>query len=241
MKLKGKNVFITGANRGIGRELVIQCLNEGAARVYAGTRDPSALLLSSLPIENNRLQTVQLDVTHRASINDAAALANDCHLLINNAGVLSFGDILSATPEEIDQAFAVNFWGVLNVTSALAPALEKNSGALVNVLTLLSLASMPGMAAYNASKAAAWSLTLSLRASLSGRNISVHSVFPGAVDTNMLAGVEMAKTSPEVVAAAIVQGVQEGREDIFPDPMSVSVYQAWCEDHKAVERQFAAM
>ena len=100
---------------------------------------------------------------------------------------------------------------------------------------------MPGLGVYNASKAAAWSLTQSLRAGLSGQKIAVYGVFPGAVDTDMLAGIEMPKTSPAAVAKAIVTGVSNGVEDIFPDAMSSSLYAAWRKDHKAVERQFAAM
>lgn len=100
---------------------------------------------------------------------------------------------------------------------------------------------MLGLSAYNASKAAAWSMHLSIRATLAHRAVKVYGVFPGAVDNDMLAGVEMPKTSPQDVAQAIVQGVEDGREDIFPDPMSTQVYAAWSQDHKAVERQFAEM
>lgn len=236
MNLQNATVFITGANRGIGRELVTQCLKAGARKVYCGVRD-----IASLEFDDVRIVPVHLDVSDAASINDAATLAGDCQLLINNAGVLDFGDVLQTTEAQFEKAFTVNTWGLLNMTRALELALQKNSGAVVNILTLLSLASMPGMAAYNASKAAAWSLTLSLRATLAAKNITVHSVFPGAVDTTMLAGVDIAKTAPQQVAEAIVQGVIEGREDIFPDPMSQQVYAAWRSDHKAVEKQFAAM
>ena len=111
----------------------------------------------------------------------------------------------------------------------------------MNVLTLLSLASMPSFAAYNASKAAAWSMTLSLRASLANSNVTVHSVFPGAVDTDMLADVEIPKTNSLQVARAIIEGIQDGKEDIFPDPMSQEVYGMWSKDHKAIEKQFAQM
>ena len=135
----------------------------------------------------------------------------------------------------------VNVYGPLLTTRALAPVIERNGGgAVVNVLTIVALASMPALAGYNASKAASWSLTQSLRGSLAAKGIAVHSVFPGPVDTDMAASIPVQKTSPDDVARAIVEGVAEGREDIFPDPMSASVYQSWRADHKAVERQFAA-
>lgn len=125
---------------------------------------------------------------------------------------------------------------------AFAPVIEHNGGgAIVNILSLVSLVSAPGLAGYNTSKAAAWSMTLSLRASLAARGITVHGVFPAGVDTDMLAGADMPKASPVDVARAIVSGLAENSEDIFPDAMSTQVYAAWRQDHKAVEKQFAAM
>ncbi|HET9275119.1 MAG TPA: SDR family NAD(P)-dependent oxidoreductase, partial [Gemmatimonadales bacterium] len=102
-------------------------------------------------------------------------------------------------------------------------------------------ASMPGLAAYTASKAAAWSFTQSLRAQLAGRGVAVHGVFPGPVDTDMARSIDLPKTSAIEVARATLAGVEAGEEDIFPDPMSRQLYAAWRADHKAVERQFAAM
>jgi short-subunit dehydrogenase len=128
------------------------------------------------------------------------------------------------------------------MSRAFAPLIEGNGGgAVVNVLTVVALASMPGLGVYNASKAAAWSMTQSLRADLAKRKVQVYAVFPGPVDTDMARGIEMAKTSPADVARAVLDGVQAGTEDIFPDPMSQQVYAAWKADHKAVERQFASM
>ena len=118
---------------------------------------------------------------------------------------------------------------------AFVPVLEANGGGgIVNVLTLVALASMPGLSTYNASKAAAWSLTQSLRASVADKGIAVYGVFPGAVDTDMLAGVEMPKTSPADIATAVLRGIEMKQEDIFPDPMSTQLYEAWKQDHKAV-------
>jgi short-subunit dehydrogenase len=111
----------------------------------------------------------------------------------------------------------------------------------VNILTLVALASMPGLGVYNASKAAAWSLTQSFRADFARRHVKVFSVFPGAVDTDMLKGVEMPKAAPTDVASAVLKGIEADEEDIFPDPMSRQLYAHWAADHKAIERQFATM
>jgi NAD(P)-dependent dehydrogenase (short-subunit alcohol dehydrogenase family) len=241
MKLQNATALVTGANRGIGRAFVRALLDAGVQKVYATARNRDGLAAVTA-IDPARVIPLQVDVTNCALVSQLSEQAPDVNLLINNAGVLSFGNILDTTVETIQQQFDVNFYGTLDMARAFVPVLESNGGgAIVNVLTLVALASMPGLAGYNASKAAAWSMTQSLRASVANQNIAVYGVFPGAVDTDMLAGVDMAKTSPEDIANAVLQGIEADREDIFPDLMSTQLYTAWKQDHKAVEKQFAAM
>ena len=239
MKLQSRVALVTGANRGIGRALVLALLQAGAKKVYATARNHDKL--AQLPADP-RIVPLPVEVTDEASIAALAARAGDVTLLINNAGVLDFGGVLDAPLAAFERNFATNFYGLLGMSRAFVPVIESNGGgAIVNVLTLVALASMPGLGVYNASKAAAWSLTQSMRANLAGRNVAVYSVFPGAVDTDMLAGVDMPKTSPADIAQAVMRGLAESSEDIFPDAMSAGLYAAWKADHKAVERQFAAM
>jgi short-subunit dehydrogenase len=189
-----------------------------------------------------RIVPLHVEVSDAASVTALTAAASDVTLLINNAGVLDFGSVLDAPLGAFERNFATNFYGVLGMSRAFAPIIERNGGgAIVNVLTLVALASMPGLGVYNASKAAAWSLTQSLRANLASRKVEVYAVFPGAVDTDMLAGVEMPKASPAEVADAVMQGLLASTEDIFPDAMSSGLYAAWKADHKAVEKQFATL
>lgn len=241
MEAKKAVALVTGANRGIGRALVEALLERGAVRVYATARNLADLKLVA-DLDPQRVRTLQLDVTRPAEISTAAAEARDVNLLINNAGVLDFGSLLEAPGEAVRRNMDTNYYGTLHMSQAFAPLIEGNGGgAVVNVLTVVALASMPGLGVYNASKAAAWSMTQSLRADLAKRRIQVHAVFPGPVDTDMARGIEMVKTSPADVARAVVDGVVAGVEDIFPDPVSQQLYAAWKVDHKAVERQFASM
>ena len=214
MNIESKVVFVTGANRGIGASLVQAFLAKGARRVYAAARNPA-----SVAFHDERVQAIGLDVTDLASIQNAAQVARDTQILVNNAGVLDWGNLLEAPRDSFQKNLAVNLWGPLDMDRAFVPVLEQNGdGAIVTILTLLSLASMPGMSAYNASKAAAWSVGLSLRATLAAKSIAVFNVFPGAVDTDMLAGVEMPKTASRDVAQNVLSGLEAGSEDIFPDP-----------------------
>ncbi len=235
--LRGSTVLVTGANRGIGAALVNALLEKGARKVYATTRD-----VESFEHTDERVVPIALDVRDAASCERAASVANDIDLLINNAGTLSSFDLLAGDDEALALDFDTNFYGVLHTTRAFLPILRKQDGAaIVNVLTLLSVASMPAMGGYSASKAAAWSLTMSLRASLAKEGINVHGVFPGAVDTDMLEGVEMPKTPPSEVARNILAGIEEGQEDISPDPMSRQLWELFLKNPKAVEQQFASM
>lgn len=240
MMTQGSVVMITGASRGIGRALVTAFVEAGAQRVYAAAREVRAL--DGLVAEHGaRVVPVQLDVTDGAQVEAAARHAADASILVNNAGRLSSFSLLSTARSDLEQELETNFYAPLAVTRAFLPGLERSHGAVVNLLSVVSLASMAGLGGYSATKAAAFSLTQALRAELRPRGVSVHGVFPGPVDTDMAKDIMLPKTSPADVARAIVAGVQRGDEDILPDAMSQQVYAAWAADPKAIERQFAAM
>jgi NAD(P)-dependent dehydrogenase (short-subunit alcohol dehydrogenase family) len=239
MQIKDSVALVTGANRGIGRAFVEALLERGAARVYATARNLATL--DALAALGPRVRTLALDVTREADARNAAAIAPDVSLLINNAAVLSLGRLADVPVDALRGDLETNYIGTLLVTNAFAPVLERHRGAVVNMLTIVALASMPVLAAYNASKAAALSLTQSFRADLGKRGVAVHGVFPGAVDTDMIRSFDMPKTPPIEVARATLAGVEAGEEDIFPDAMSRQLYTAWRSDPKAVERQFASM
>jgi NAD(P)-dependent dehydrogenase (short-subunit alcohol dehydrogenase family) len=239
MQIKDSVALITGANRGIGRAFVEALLERGVGRVYATARNVSTL--DAIAHFDERVRTLKLDVTSAADARAAAAVATDVSLLVNNAGVLSSGRLADVPVDALRGDLETNLIGMLHVTNAFVPTLERQRGSVVNMLTLVALASMPGLAAYNASKAAGLSLTQSFRADLAKRGIAVHGVFPGAVDTDMIRSFAMSKTPPIDVARATLDGIEAGDEDIFPDAMSRQLYAAWRADHKAVERQFAAM
>ncbi len=231
-KIAGKTVLVTGANRGIGRALVTEALRRGAKRVYAATRQPF-----SHP--DQRVTPLILDVTDTEQIAAAAEQVKDLDVLINNAGIARFDDLSERAA--LEEHLAVNLYGTYSVTQAFLPALLRSRGAIVNNVSVMALAPFPVTPAYAVSKAAAFNLTQSLRALLAGRGVRVHAVLTGPTDTDMTRGYDIPKASPGLVAQAIFEGVANGEDDIFPDPMSQAVADDWHNGAvKAMERQNAA-
>jgi short-subunit dehydrogenase len=241
MIVKDCTALVTGANRGIGRALVSALLEGGARKVYAAARDPGKL--KGLGEANGgRVVSLRLDVTRAEDIAAAARLAADVTLLVNNAGVLEFGDAAETSTESLRRVFEVNAVGVLETARAFASVIELNGGgAIANVISVAAFASMPGFAAYCASKAASRSLTQGLRASLEKKGVAVHAVFPGPIGADMAAGISVGQSSPEDCARAIVAGIKAGVEDIFPDPTATRVALAWASDPRRVEKELASL
>jgi NAD(P)-dependent dehydrogenase (short-subunit alcohol dehydrogenase family) len=233
MTIADKAVLVTGANRGIGRALVTEALARGARRVYAGTRQPFAH-------PDGRVTPLALDVTSAAQVQAAAGAAESLDVLINNAGIALYEDLSDLAL--IERTLAVNLLGTYRVTRAFLPLLTRSRGVIVNNVSTMALAPLPLTPAYSISKAAVFSLTQSLRSLLAGQGISVHAVLTGPTDTDMTRGFDIPKASPESVAQAIFDGVDNGEEDIFPDPMSQSVAAGWRAGvAKALEREYAAI
>ncbi len=233
MNIENKAVLITGANRGIGRALVEEALKRGAKRVYAATRQPFAH-------SDTRVTPLTLDVTNAAQIQAAVEKIGSLDILVNNAGIAMYDDL--SKPDVIEQHLAVNLFGPLNVTRAFLPLLERSKGAVVNNLSTSAVAPFPIIPGYSISKAAALSMTQSLRALLAGQGVTVHASLTGPVDTDMTRSVDFPKASPESVAAGIFDGIEKGEEEIFPDPMSQSIADGWRNGvAKILERQVAAL
>ena len=231
--ITNRTVLITGTNRGIGRALVEEALRRGAKQVYAGTRVP-------LAHKDARVTYLSLDVTDAAQIEAAAKTVESLDVLVNNAGLAAYDDLGDRTV--LEQHLAVNLFGPHAVTTAFLPQLIAAQGAVVNVLSVAAIASLPMIPAYSISKAAAFSLTQSQRALLAPQGVRVHAVLTGPTDTDMSRDLDVPKASPASVAQAIFDGVAAGDEEIFPDPLSASLAPSWSGGSiKTLERQNAAL
>jgi NAD(P)-dependent dehydrogenase (short-subunit alcohol dehydrogenase family) len=237
MQVKGCAALVTGANRGIGAAYVEALLERGAAKVYAATRGGQPLTAS-----DPRLVPLTLDITDQAQVDAAAARCRDVTLLINNAGV-NFNTGLLAAPS-IDNArieIETNYLGTLRMCRAFAPILGANGGGcILNMLSITALVQLPLMGSLCASKAAAWSLTLGVRAELAKQGTQVLAVMPGAVETRMTEGVPVPKIKPAEVAALALDAVDAGAEEIYPSDMAQGWLQQYRTDPKGLEKELAA-
>lgn len=226
MQINGSTALVTGANRGLGAAFVQELLDRGAAKVYAAARKPG-------PSEDPRVVPIALDVTDLDQIADAATLAADVELVINNAGTHSGARIVDGDLAAIQSDFDTNFFGPIAVTRAFAPALAANGGgAVLTVHSVLSwITSGDG---YSASKAAAWSATNALRAALAPAGTTVTGLHVGFIDTDMAAHVDAPKTSPQEVAAQALDGVEAGLAEVLADDVTRGVKAALAGDPMAL-------
>ena len=242
MDIQESVAFVSGANRGIGKAYVEALLKAGARRIYAAARAIETLN-EVVAIAPDRIIPIALDVTNPDQVKAAAQMAQDTTVLINNAGVLGAGGLFTTTSVETAQwEMNTNYFGTLSMIRAFAPILKQNGGgAIVNMLSVVSVVNAPVFSSYSASKAALYSLTQGVRAELAAQGTLVVGVFPGPVDTAMAEGVPLDKIAPSEVANATVQAIAQGIEEVYPDPISQNVFANLQMPLKELEKQFAGM
>jgi len=224
MKISGSVALVTGANRGIGRRFALHLLERGATTVYATARTPE---LVDIP----GAEVLQLDITDPTSAAAAAAATQDVTLLINNAGVSTYQNLVSGDLRKIRLEMETHYFGTLNVVRAFAPVLAANGGgAILNVLSWLSWKSSGRANSYAVAKAAEWSLTNGIRLELAGQGTLVTGLHVGAVDTDMMAGFDLEKNDPADVVRAALDGIEAGKLEVLADEASAQVKAALAAD-----------
>ncbi|HXD42237.1 MAG TPA: SDR family oxidoreductase [Ramlibacter sp.] len=225
MKLDNAIVLVTGANRGMGLAFARDALARGAHKVYAGARDPASITLPGV-------EAIQLDVNRPEDVAAAARRCADVTLLINNAGIASVGGFLAeGSVESARQQLETNFFGPLRLSQAFAPVLAANGGgAIVNVLSIASWINRPLLGVYGATKSAAWALTNGLRHELRAQGTQVLAMHVGFVDTDLTRGLDVAKSSPEVIVRRTLDALEAGAEEVLADEMTRQVKQGLSAD-----------
>jgi len=231
MMISGSTALVTGANRGLGKALVRALVEAGCAKVYAGARNVAGIAPDRV------VQPLQLDITNTEQVAAAAARCGDIDILINNAGVAGFTAALAApTMDNARLEIETNYFGTLSMCRAFAPVLARNGGgALVNMLSVVSWFNVPMQGTYCASKAAEWSLTRAVRFELRAQGTLVVAVYAGYIDTDMTSALTLPKTSPDVIAARLLEGIESGSEEILADERAQSVHRDLFKDGEAFE------
>jgi NAD(P)-dependent dehydrogenase (short-subunit alcohol dehydrogenase family) len=220
MKIDNSVALVTGANRGIGLAFARGLLAHGARKVYAAARDPATITLPGV-------EPLRLDVTDPAQVAAAAAHARDVTLIVNNAGIGHQGGFLAPDSEKVARRMLeTNFFGMLRVSQAFAPVLGANGGgALLNVLSIASWINPGALAAYAASKSAAWSLTNALRYELAKQKTQVLALHMSFVDTDLVRAIDGPKASPEEIVEQALDGLEAGLDEVLADDRTRSVKQ----------------
>jgi NAD(P)-dependent dehydrogenase (short-subunit alcohol dehydrogenase family) len=215
MDINDSVVLVTGGNRGLGKALVQAFLDAGARKVYVGSRTP-------IKTSDPRLQPIKLDITNAQDVAAAAETCQDVTILMNNAGVAALTSLLTAPlADEARQLMETNYFGTLAMVQAFASHLQQNGGgAIVNMLSVASWFATPISTSYSASKYAALALTQGIRIELRSQGTLVIAVHAGYIDTDMAATIDAPKTSPQEVAARIIEGIRNNQEEVLADQRS---------------------
>lgn len=223
MQIAGSTALVTGAGRGLGRHVAHALLERGASKVYITARRPETIDMAGVT-------TLALDVTDPASITTAAKAAPDVDLLVNNAGVSAFTDLVTGDLDDIHREMATNYFGPLQVIRAFAPILAAHGGGtILNVLSALSWVSYQGSAGYAAAKAAAWSMTNGVRLELSAQHTQVTGLVMASTDTDMMADFDVPKNDPTDVVRAALNGIEAGEIEVLADDDSTKLKAALAE------------
>lgn len=215
MKLDNAVVLVTGANRGLGLAFAREALARGARKVYAGARDPASVNLPGV-------EPIRLDVTDPDQVAAAAQRCSDVTLLVNNAGIATTGGFLAdGAIESARRQFETNFFGVWRMSQAFAPVLAaQGGGAILNVLSIASWINSPLLGVYGATKSAAWAFTNGLRLELLAQKTQVTGLHVGFVDTDLVRGMDVPKTAPELVVQRAFDGLEAGAAEVLADDIT---------------------
>jgi NAD(P)-dependent dehydrogenase (short-subunit alcohol dehydrogenase family) len=239
MDIINKVAVVTGAAGGIGRALVASLLDAGLRKVVAYDLD----LPQFQNIDAKRIETRSLDVTNETSVNEAARACMDIDILINCHGIVVHEGYMEAKSiSAFRREMEVNYWGQVLMCRAFAPVLGQNGGgAMVNFLSPLAYITFPFSGNYCASKAACRVLTEAMRAELAGQGTAVMSVCPGATDTQMLGGLDIPRSAPDVVAKAVIEGLRTGETEVWAGEGATEMRRLLHEEPEVIARQGASM
>ncbi len=247
---KFRKVLVTDGKSAVGQALVQALAKAGADLIWVGHAEPWKKLpgfeaIAALP----EVTLVPLDLTNGRSVSElAGAIAGKVDIVINNAEVHRTQGVASRRGTDVARAeMDINYFGLLRLAQEFGPALkgrgadgQSNAIAWVNLLSIFALSNFPSHGTFSASKAAAHSLAQCLRAEMRPAGIRVLNVFPGPIDDEWNQLMPPPKIAPAALASAIVKGLREGVEDLYPGDVAQEWVARWRDNPKVLERELAA-
>jgi NAD(P)-dependent dehydrogenase (short-subunit alcohol dehydrogenase family)/uncharacterized OB-fold protein len=247
---KFRKVLVTDGKSAVGQALVHALAQAGADLIWVGHAEPWKKLpgfeaIAALP----QVSLVPLDLTNGRSVSElAGAIAGKVDIVINNAEVHRTQGVASRRGTDVARAeMDINYFGALRLAQEFGPALkgrgadgQSNAIAWVNLLSIFALSNFPSHGTFSASKAAAHSLAQCLRAEMRPAGIRVLNVFPGPIDDEWNQLMPPPKIAPAALASAIVKGLRDGIEDLYPGDVAQEWVARWRDNPKVLERELAA-
>jgi NAD(P)-dependent dehydrogenase (short-subunit alcohol dehydrogenase family)/uncharacterized OB-fold protein len=247
---KFRKVLVTDGKTAVGQALIKALVKAGAEIVWVGHAEPWKKLPGLDDISALKEVTlVPLDLTNERSVSELAGeIGGKVDIVINNAEVHRTSGIAARRGTDVARAeMEINYFGLLRLAQGFGPALRARSAdgvthaaAWVNVLSVFALANYPPHGTFSASKAAALSLSQCLRAEMRPAGIRVINVFPGPIDDEWNQNLPPPKVAPSALAAAVVQALKEGIEDVYPGDVAQEWLERWRDNPKVLERELAA-
>ena len=187
--MKDKVILVTGANRGIGLNIIQRLNNDGYTVIGTSRTDDGANIISQ-EINSNGGKGLKMDVTNQESINSAIKNIQDeygaLYGLVNNAGITNDNLLMRMTEEQWLSVIETNLTSIYRVTKSIVKDMMKaREGRIVNIGSMVGMMGNAGQSNYSASKSGLLGFTKSLARELSSRNINVNSISPGFIDTDM--------------------------------------------------------
>ncbi|NKE05307.1 MULTISPECIES: 3-oxoacyl-[acyl-carrier-protein] reductase [Mesobacillus] len=192
MRLEGKVALVTGASRGIGREIALELAREGASVAvnYAGSEAKALEVVDEIKAMGRDAFAIQADVSNSESVTDMAKGTIErfgkIDILVNNAGITKDNLLMRMKESEWDDVININLKGVFLCTKAVTRQMMKQrSGRIINISSIVGVSGNPGQANYVAAKSGVIGLTKTSAKELSSRGITVNAVAPGFITTDM--------------------------------------------------------
>ncbi len=225
--LKNKIALVTGASRGIGRQIALSMAKEGALVIvnYNGSKEKAEEVVAQIIADGGMAESYGCNVADFEAAGEMIAEVIKKHgaldILVNNAGITKDGLLLKMSEEDFDKVIEINLKGTFNcIKHATRQMLKQKSGRIINMSSVVGIAGNAGQVNYAASKAGVIGITKSVAKELGSRGITVNAIAPGYIDTDMTAVLS------EDIKNAIIDSVPLKRMGCVEDIANAAVFLA---------------